>query len=169
VARGGARRAALSRRRTDPCPDRRTAFLHRYSRDLSRHGQPLKARRAVSSLCCGADVAVAALTDSRHQGQLYELTGPKAITFAEAISEISIATGRVIQFESVSSEAYSAELRAAQLPPEAIDLVMYLFTTVLDGRNTPVADGVQRALGREPTSFKSYVRKTVTTGVWEVS
>jgi uncharacterized protein YbjT (DUF2867 family) len=114
-----------------------------------------------------ADVAVAALTNSRHVGQLYELTGPKAITFAEAISEISEATGRAIQFESVSPEAYRAELFDAQLPLKAIDLVMYLFTTVLDGRNTPVAGGVQRVLGRAPLSFGSYVLKTVTTGVWE--
>jgi uncharacterized protein YbjT (DUF2867 family) len=114
-----------------------------------------------------ADVAVAALTDSRHREQLYELTGPKAITFADAIAEISKATARTIQFESVTQEAYHAELVAAQLPSEAIDLIMYLFTTVLDGRNTPVTDGVQRALGREPVSFELYVRKTVATGVWE--
>jgi uncharacterized protein YbjT (DUF2867 family) len=36
-----------------------------------------------------ADVAVAALTDDRHVGELYELTGPRLLTFAEAVLEIS--------------------------------------------------------------------------------
>jgi len=44
--------------------------------------------------------------------------------------------------------------------------VLYLFTTVLDGRNTPIADGVQRALGRAPRDFSDYVRRTAATGVW---
>jgi uncharacterized protein YbjT (DUF2867 family) len=34
-----------------------------------------------------ADVAVAALTDDRHIGELYELTGPRPLTFAEAVLE----------------------------------------------------------------------------------
>ncbi len=44
--------------------------------------------------------------------------------------------------------------------------MIYLFTTVLDGRNTPLADGVQRALGRPPRDFSDYVRRTAATGVW---
>ena len=34
-----------------------------------------------------ADVAVAALTDDRHIGEVYELTGPRLLTFAEAVGE----------------------------------------------------------------------------------
>jgi hypothetical protein len=45
------------------------------------------------------------------------------------------------------------------------DLVVYLFTTVLDGRNTPLADGVQRAMGRPPREFSDYVRRTAATGL----
>jgi hypothetical protein len=61
---------------------------------------------------------------------------------------------------------YRQALLQAQLPSEVVDLVVYLFTTVLDGRNTPVADGVQRALGRGPKKFSEYVERTVSTGVW---
>ena len=42
----------------------------------------------------------------------------------------------------------------------------YLFTEVLDGRNAHLADGVQRALGREPRDFRDYARATAATGVW---
>src|SRR5918994_833453 len=49
-----------------------------------------------------ADVAVAALTDDRHIGELYELTGPRLLTFAEAAAEISSAIGRDIPYVPVS-------------------------------------------------------------------
>jgi hypothetical protein len=45
-------------------------------------------------------------------------------------------------------------------------VLMYLFTTVLDGRNTPLGDGVQRALRRSPRDFSGYARRAVATGVW---
>jgi len=43
---------------------------------------------------------------------------------------------------------------------------MYLFGTVLDGRNTPVTNGVQQALGRPPRDFREYVQRTAASGVW---
>lgn len=113
-----------------------------------------------------AEVAVAALTTSQHSGQLYELTGPRAMTFADAVAEISQSTGRDIRYVPVPPAAYRSALEAAQLPTETIDLVLYLFTTVLDGRNTHVTNGVQRALGRAPRDFTDYVKRTAATGVW---
>ena len=113
-----------------------------------------------------ADVAVAALTDDRHSGQLYELTGPRALTFAAAIEEIARATGREIRYRTITPEAYRAALVEARVPADVIDLILYLFGTVLDGRNEPVADGVQRALDRQPRDFKEYVRQAAMTGVW---
>lgn len=113
-----------------------------------------------------ADIAFAAFTDPRHSRQLYEITGPKALTFAEAISEIARVTGRDIPFIPVSVDDYRAELVQQGMPDDYIELVLYLFTTVLDGRNTPLADGVQRALGRPPRGFSDYVRQTAATGIW---
>src|SRR5690606_32536934 len=48
-----------------------------------------------------ADVAFAALTEDGHVGRLYELTGPRMLTFAEAVDEISSATGREIRYVQV--------------------------------------------------------------------
>jgi uncharacterized protein YbjT (DUF2867 family) len=114
-----------------------------------------------------ADAAVAALTDDKHIGQLYELTGGRLLTFADAIAEISQATGREIRYVAIPADAYTAALEAAQLPPDTIWLTNYLFTTVLDGRNECLTDGVYRALGRQPRDFSDYVRATVATGVWD--
>src|SRR5215207_273354 len=114
-----------------------------------------------------ADVAVAALTEDGHAGQLYEVTGPRLLTFAEAVAEIAAATGRKIRYAEVSPEQYAAGLAAEGVPADFIWLVTYLFTTVLDGRNAQVKDGVQRTLGREPHDFSDYAWETAATGVWD--
>ena len=100
-----------------------------------------------------ADVAVAALTDDRHIGQLYELTGPRLLTFAQAVEEIAEATGREIRYVPVSIEDYAAAAAEQGVPGEVIEILTFLFGEVLDGRNAHLADGVQRALGREPRDF----------------
>jgi uncharacterized protein YbjT (DUF2867 family) len=114
-----------------------------------------------------ADAAVAALTQPGHSGQLYELTGPRAISFAQAVASIGQATARDIRFASVSPADFRAGLLAAHVPAPEVDLILYLFTTVLDGRNERVTDGVQRALGRPPRDFEGYVQRTAASGVWK--
>ena len=113
-----------------------------------------------------ADVAVAALTEDGHIGKLYELTGPRLLTFAEAIDEIASATGRKIRYVPVSVDDYAAILAEHDVPADFEWLLTYLFREVLDGRNASVADGVQQALGRPPRDFSDYVRETAATGVW---
>lgn len=113
-----------------------------------------------------AEVAAAALSEAGHAGQLYEVTGPRLLTFADAVAEISVATGRDIRYVQVSPEEYKHALEAIDIPQGFVWLLDYLFTTVLDGRNAYVADGVQRALGREPRDFRDYARRTAATGIW---
>jgi uncharacterized protein YbjT (DUF2867 family) len=116
-----------------------------------------------------ADVAVAALTGDGHAGQVYEVTGPRMLTFAEAIAEIAEAAGRLIRYVQIPQEAFAAGLTQAGVPADYIELLNYLFTTVLDGRNQHLTDGVQRALGRGPRDFREYARDVAATGVWDVS
>jgi uncharacterized protein YbjT (DUF2867 family) len=113
-----------------------------------------------------ADVAVAALTDDRHIGQVYELTGPRLLTFEEAVEEIAQAVGREISYVPISISEFAAATAEQGVPREFIDLLTYLFGEVLDGRNAHLADGVQRALGREPKDFADFARDTAATGVW---
>ncbi|MDL4812927.1 NAD(P)H-binding protein [Actinomadura opuntiae] len=113
-----------------------------------------------------ADVAVAALTRDGHAGETYEVTGPRALTFAEAVAEIGRAAGRDIAYVQIGADDYAAALQEHGLPDEVIGLLTYLFTTVLDGRNAEPADGVRRALGREARDFSAYARETAATGIW---
>ena len=111
-------------------------------------------------------MVVETLLDDHHIGQLYEVTGSRLMTFADGVREISAACGRDIQLIEVSHEAYKELLVDHQLPEDTVWLIMYLFTTVLDGRNEYVKDGIQRVLGRSPKDFTDYARDVAETGAW---
>ena len=115
-----------------------------------------------------ADVAVAALTEDGHVGQIYEVTGPRLLTFAEAVDEIAHATGRPIRYVQIPAEAFAAGVAESGLPDDILWLLDYLFATVLDGRNAYLADGVHQALGREPRDFAEFARQAAAAGVWDV-
>lgn len=113
-----------------------------------------------------ADVVVAALTGDGHEGRIHEVTGPRLMTFAEAVEEIAGATGRDLRYVQIPVESFVAAMRDQGTPEDVISLTRYLFETVLDGRNASLTDGVQRALGRAPRDFKVYARETAETDVW---
>ena len=114
-----------------------------------------------------ADVAVAALTEDGHAGQLYELTGPRLLTLEEAVGEISWAAGREIRYVPISVQEYSSMLVEHDVPAEFVWLLTYLFSEVLDSSNAHLTDGVRRALGRGPRDFSDYAREAAATGVWD--
>ena len=116
-----------------------------------------------------ADVAVAALTEDGHDGEIYEVTGPRMLTFADVAREISRAAGREVQFIRIPKEAFAGAIAESGAPKEIAWLLNYLFETVLDGRNAYVCDGVKRALGREPTDFSEFVDRIAASGVWKVA
>jgi len=116
-----------------------------------------------------AEVAVAALTEAGHEGQIYEVTGPRLMTFAEAVDEIGRATGRELQYHQIPADDFARGMCEQGVPEPVVALTRYLFETVLDGRNASTTDGVQRALGRPPRVFTDFARKTAATGVWAIS
>jgi uncharacterized protein YbjT (DUF2867 family) len=116
-----------------------------------------------------ADVAVAALTEPGHAGEVYEVTGPRLMTFADIASELSKATARDIVYVQIPHEDFMAGIMESGVPQEVAWLLDYLFSTVLDGRNSHLADGIQRALGRSPRDFVDFARDVAATGIWHVS
>ena len=114
-----------------------------------------------------ADVAVAAVTEPGHRNKLFEVTGPRALTFVQCIQEISAALGRPLKYTHVSVESYIDALQEQGVPEDLQWLLRELFTVVFDGRNSKVMPGVEEALGRPATDFRDYVRKTVESGVWD--
>lgn len=115
-----------------------------------------------------ADVVVEALLDDKHAGQVYELTGPRLLTFPEAVTEIAKATGRTIEFHALSLEDYVNMLREYQVPEDVIWLVNYLFSQVLDGRNSSITHDIEKVLGRKAKDFSTYAKETAALGIWNV-
>ena len=114
-----------------------------------------------------ADVAVAALTEPGHAYEIYEVTGPRLLTFTELAKEISEAAERDVQFMQIPAEAFAQGIDESGIPEDIAWLLNYLFDTVLDGRNAYVGDGVKRALGREPADFSAFARRIADRGTWE--
>jgi uncharacterized protein YbjT (DUF2867 family) len=112
-----------------------------------------------------ADVAVAALTEDGHDNELYELTGPRLISFAEVAAELGKATGRDVTYIALTFDQYRDALREHGMPEEFSEL----FSNILDGRNAKLTDGVQRALGREPKDFADFARDAAASGAWDVN
>lgn len=113
-----------------------------------------------------ADIAVAAFTDARHSNKLYDITGPRLLTFRDVAKEIGEATGKNIRFQDLTIEEYTGILAEFGVPADYIQLITYLFSEVLDGRNESLAYGVEEALGRKPADFSAFIHRTLPSGVW---
>ncbi len=116
-----------------------------------------------------AGVAVVALTQPGHAGEIYEVTGPRMLTLADIAEELSNATGRTIRYTPVPHDAFVQSVADSGAPQDVLWMLDYLFATVLDGRNAYITDGVQRALGREPKDFADYAKDVAGTGRWNAA
>ena len=116
-----------------------------------------------------ADVAVAALTRPELRNRLFEVSGPRALSFAQCAAQISRAVGYPVQFRQIPVDDFVDALRRQGAPGELAWLMRHLFSEVFDGRNSKPATGVEEALGRPATDFDEYVRKTLATGAWDRS
>ena len=114
-----------------------------------------------------ADVVVEALLDDAHNGKTYTVTGPRAITFEEAVREIAASTGKTIKYQPVSLDDYSAMMKSAGVPADYIWLFDYLFREVLGNpENQEISRDVEKVLGRKAKDFSEYARETAKTDVW---
>ncbi|WP_428515004.1 NAD(P)H-binding protein [Roseovarius sp.] len=112
-----------------------------------------------------ADVVVAALTEDGHRGALYEVTGPRLMTFADMAGELSRATGQEIRHIPISFEDFHANIAQAGGTFVA-DVFTAIARETLDGRNAHTTDGVMRALGRAPRDFADFAGDAARTGTW---
>jgi uncharacterized protein YbjT (DUF2867 family) len=115
-----------------------------------------------------ADVVTAALTDARHIGKIDEVTGPRAITFSQAVAEISKAVGRQIRYTQISSADFAEGMRGVGVPDDVIHLLDELFTVTLDGRNCEVQSGVMEALDRPAGDFADFARDAAAANAWRI-
>ncbi|MHA6299204.1 NmrA family NAD(P)-binding protein [Devosia sp. CAU 1758] len=113
-----------------------------------------------------AEIGASALVDDRHHNTLYELTGPRLLTFADAVAEIGAATGRNLAYEPISLDDFHAAM-IPEIGPDDAGLYTELFRELFDGRNESLTQGVQQALGRPPRDFANYCRDVARAGGWQ--
>lgn len=113
-----------------------------------------------------ADVAVAALTRPELRNRLFEVSGPRAMTFTQCVAEISEVVDYPVKYTQITIEDFLHALREQGLPEDILWLMRELFTVVFDGRNSNPATGVEEALGRPATDFSEYLQKAISTGAW---
>ncbi|GAA0902729.1 MULTISPECIES: NAD(P)H-binding protein [Streptomyces violaceusniger group] len=113
-----------------------------------------------------AETAAAVLTREGDEGCTYELSGPRALTLAEAVAAIAEASGRPVRYVPVSEEEYVAGLVADGTPEDAARFVARLWGWLRDGEDAHLSDGVQRVLGRAPVDLTDFVRRAAAAGAW---
>jgi uncharacterized protein YbjT (DUF2867 family) len=103
-----------------------------------------------------ADVAVAALLGALPLDRVYEVTGPRALTFGEVAAEISAASGRPVRYLPITVDEFVAGAVEAGYSAEVAHGLGQVFAVVLDGRNVATTGGVAEALGRSPRDFTEF-------------
>lgn len=114
-----------------------------------------------------AGVAVAALTEPGHGGLVHDVTGPRLLTFAEAVGEIATAARREVRYVPTSPEQFRSSLTARGVSAAYARSLTDLTVEVFDGSRATVTDTVERVLGRAPRDFADYARRAAATGVWD--
>lgn len=115
-----------------------------------------------------ADAAATVLTrPGGHAGQIYELTGPRSLTFADAVELISRASGRPITYKHISPAEYTASLIEEGVSDDDAHHVAEMFVLMERGLLASTTDGVATVLGRAPRTFEDYVVRAAAAGVWQ--
>ncbi|MFI9504341.1 NAD(P)H-binding protein [Nocardia sp. NPDC052566] len=104
-----------------------------------------------------AEVAAALLTRDGHDGKVYELSGPRALTFAQAAAAIAACSGRTITYQELTPDEYRDELLAEGWPQEGAHELNALFALLRAGHTSAPTDTVRHLLGRPATDFETYV------------
>jgi uncharacterized protein YbjT (DUF2867 family) len=106
-----------------------------------------------------AEIAAKVLTGSGHEGKIYPLTGPEALSMAEVAEKLSAATGKPIRYVNVPPEAARQAQLTAGMPPYLADGLFELFAERRNGKEAKVWPDAGALLGRRPTSFGEFATR----------
>ena len=105
-----------------------------------------------------AEVAAAALTQAGHEDKTYDLTGPQALSHAQAAAYFSEVLGRQINFVDVTPDAMRETLLGFRMPAWQADGLIEDYAHYRRGEAADIASGVQDAIGKAPRNFENFVR-----------
>ncbi|HEU4691527.1 MAG TPA: SDR family oxidoreductase [Vicinamibacterales bacterium] len=113
-----------------------------------------------------AAAAVTALTAPGHEGMIYTLSGPEALTYDDMAEELSKGLGREIRHISLPPADLKAGMLAEGMPEAIADRMLDLERYFRENRASCITNDVRRVTGREPGRFAQYVQALAPTGVW---
>lgn len=105
-----------------------------------------------------AEVTLALLTGAAPVGA-YDLSGPRALSFAEAAAVLTPYAGREVRHVDLPTSDWTAGAVTNGLPADYAGMLGSLFELIRAGHDAGLSDGVQRALGRPPTSFELWAER----------
>lgn len=105
-----------------------------------------------------AEVAVKVLTEDGHDGKIYVLTGPEALTYTDVARLLSEAVGKPIAYQAIDEEEAVAAQIALGVPEPIARGRVEIHRSFSNGAFTPVTDDVPTLLGRPPRRFAAFAR-----------
>ena len=106
-----------------------------------------------------AEAAATVLTGPGHEGKIYPLTGPEALSMAEVAEKLSTATRRPIRYVNISPEEATKARLAAGVPQYTADALDELFAERRKGKEAQVSPIIETIIGRRPTSFDEFAER----------
>lgn len=106
-----------------------------------------------------AEVAIAVLTDSVHEGKTYLITGSEALNMGEVAEKLSIVTGKPIRYVNIAPEEARQINLANGMPPYLADGLFELFAERRKGKESQVSSVIPDVFGWQPTRFDEFAAR----------
>ncbi|MBY8025810.1 SDR family oxidoreductase [Vibrio fluvialis] len=104
-----------------------------------------------------ASSAAAALTTNRFDNQAFNLTGPEALSYAQAAQKISEALGKPVAYQAMEEGAFCDLLKSVGVPADYAEFLTSIFYPVREGWTAGVSDAVAILTGKAPRSLDEYI------------
>jgi uncharacterized protein YbjT (DUF2867 family) len=136
--------------------------FHTYWKAGIDHGQiAVPAGDGKSSFIDARDIAesaAAALTTNTFDGRAFNLTGPEALSYAEAAAIIARTIGKPVGYSAISDEAFIAMLTGVGVPADYAGFLASIFYPVREGWTAAVTTDVETLTGKAPRSVETYAK-----------
>jgi uncharacterized protein YbjT (DUF2867 family) len=116
-------------------------------------------RVALSDHRDAADAAVRVLTDPSAWGQHHELTGPRPVSWPEALQVLSAELGETVTFRTTSALELIQRLTRAGVAPGQAELLVTREWAILAGENERTTSTVHNLTGRQPRTIEQFFRE----------
>ncbi|HEX8916243.1 MAG TPA: SDR family oxidoreductase [Humisphaera sp.] len=108
-----------------------------------------------------AAVAAHCLSEEGHEGKVYDVTGPEALSYADVAATFAKVLGKPVSYVDVPTEAATQSMVQAGMEPWRAEAINELNTAMKQWRFAGVTDVVKRVGHKDPTTLERFVRENV--------